>query len=374
MRIFITFLLRRIHTSIHTPFMLIAALISCCLLLDSCDVHQFPEPKDEGPAPEVPVETVMVPLNLVYTPDFYVWEHSYDPILGKIEEANPELEIFPGLPGVSSKYDNTLKKGIMDVHVKAYLASNRNKIVKEQSFSFDLTGNSYATSLQIELPKDTEYKLGIWSHLRESLESNPFYDPSDFNRVSIIGNNYQGNTDYRDGFKGEISLETFSEKHQALEVIMTRPMGKFEFVTIDLSEFLDRETSRRSLQTRATADEYNVVISFPYYMPSSYSLLDDRLEFSASGVGFVTKMTVTGDSDASLGFEYVMLNNGDDGGVQARVDIYDPVNTHVAGSATLTIPMKRDHHTVLRGAFLSQEGEGGVGIDPDFDGDFNVPV
>lgn len=341
--------------------------------LTSCDVHQFPEPKDPKPdTPIYPEETVMVPLQLIYSPHFYLWEHEYDPILGKIMESYPDVEIYPEHPGTTSRYDNTLQKGVIDVFIRAYLESNSNIIVKEQTISYELTGNSYDTALQVELPKDTRYRLAVWSHLRNESESNPFYDASNFHRISIIGENYAGNTDYRDGFSGVISVSTYSESTTAHVVPMTRPMGKFEFVTLDLSEFLDRETSRRSLATRASAEEYNVVISFPYYFPSSYSLLDDRLENSASGVSFRTKMTVNGINEASLGFEYVMLNDLDDTGVQARVDIYDPSYTHVAGSTTLTIPMKRDRHTLLRGYFLSENGEGGVGIDPGFNGDHNI--
>ena len=85
-------------------------------------------------------------------------------------------------------------------------------------------------------------------------------------------------------------------------------------------------------------------------------------------------MTVTGQSEASLGFEYVMLNDNKDAAVQTRVDVYDLDGNQVAGSSTLTIPMRRDHHTLLRGAFLSMDGGGGVGIDPGFNGDHNVTV
>lgn len=352
------------------------SLISLTFLptLTSCDVHQFPSPKEE-PGPDLPEETMNVPLNIVFdSPDFYLWEHYYDPMKGNIEELYPDVEVFEGYPGVTEKYDNTLGKGIIDVTIKAYLANNTSRLITEKTFSFDLNGDPYDRTLDIELPVDTQYELAVWTHFREHSEALPFYDTTDFNKVQIIGSNYKGNTDYRDGYSGLLRIDTYSEKIEPVTVIMTRPMGKFEFLTLDLSEFLDRETNRRSLATRASAEDYIVIISFPYYYPSSYSVWDDRLENSASGVSFRTRMTVTGETEASLGFEYVMLNNVSDSGVQTRVDIYDPSMTHVAGSTTLTIPVKRDHHTLLRGYFLSEdnEGNGGVGIDPGFSGDHNV--
>ena len=361
----------------------VMSLLVCMLaFMSSCDVHQFPEPQSpdvpETPGkpdiPDLPDETVMVPLHLVYMPHFYVWEHFYDPKLGKIQEIYPDDMTYPNHPGTTSLYDNTLTEGVMDVHVKAYLDNSSSPLLMEKTFTIDLEGGIYDDYVSIELPVNTAYKIGVWSHFREHSEAPHFYDPSDFNKVKIIPDNYRGNTDYRDAFSGDIKVNTFGEISDAYEVPMTRPMGKFEMVTIDLSEFLDRETTRRSLSTRASADDYNLIVSFSYYYPSSYSLFDDRLENSSSGVSFQTKMTVTGVSEASLGFEYVMLNDISDAAVQARVDIYDPNYTHVAGSTTLTIPMKRDTHTLLRGAFLSEQNEGGVGIDPDFEGDFNVTM
>lgn len=355
-------------------FMALSAM-AFAILVSSCDVHQFPEPSvtpDSPDNPVLPEETVKVPLRLVFNPDFYVWEHDYDPISGKIQEKNPDLEIFPGYLGVSDKYDNTLPRGIMDVTVKAYLYSNSSNVVKEVSKSMILAGDSYDMDINLDLPKDTKYRLVVWSHLREFAEANPFYDASNFNKVSIIGDNFKGSTDYRDAFSGVAEITTFSEFGDRQLVEMTRPMGKFEMVTIDLSEFLDRETTRRGLATRAEASDYIVMISFPYYYPSSYSVGDDRLENASSGVSFRSHMTVTGETVASLGFDYVLLNDTDDSGVQARVDVYDPSYSHVAGSTTLTIPMRRDHHTVLKGEFLSTDNEGGVGLDPGFNGDHNV--
>ena len=376
--------------SIIAAFFLIAGLSACR------PVHQFPEPKDPTEQPDDPNNPnnpdnpddpdepvlppdypddpdlkVSIPLRLKYYPDFYLWEHNYDPVIGKIEEANPGLEIYPGHPGVSDKYSNIQESGFIETHVKVYLTTYRSYFVEDYTYLEEIKGD-YDRDMTIDLYPEFSYEIGFWSHLRFDEFSNPFYDFSDFNRVSIINDNYAANTDYRDGFSGSINIITEKEYYEPIEIPMTRPMGKFELVTTDLSEFLDRETTRRNLPNRARADDYRVIFSFPMYYPSSYSLMDDRLENSSTGVRFETQMVVTGESEASLGFEYVMLNDNDDAAVQAKVDIYDTEGTHVAGSATLTIPMKRDHHTLLRGAFLRELGEGGIGIDPSFNGDHNV--
>lgn len=365
-----------IPSAIHfIPLIILMSIIS------GCDVHQFPESSEEPSGPDVPnspvEKTVKMPVTITYQTDFYKWFHDYDPKLGKIQEKYPEADIYPGYPGTTEKYSNVLNDGVMDIHVKIY-RTNGGRLISEQNFTQTLNGEDYDHNILLELPVETSCNIAIWSHLRHKSQSGPFYDPSDFNRVGLIAENYAGNTDYRDGFSATMRVTTTDKDETTpYAILMTRPMGKFELITIDLSEFLDRETTRRSLATRASAEDYHVQISFPMYYPSSYSVLDDRLENSATGVNFWTYMTVNGATEASLGFEYVLLNNISDGAVQMKVDIYDPSYTHVAGSAMLTVPMRRDTHTILKGTFLStggSDGQGGVGIDPDFDGDFNIPL
>ena len=344
------------------------------ILLVGCDVHQWPEQSQEpatpGPSPDYPKMTI--PLSLEYETDFYVWEHRYDPLLGKVEEVDPSLSIFPDFPGASSKYESILPEGKLQVYVKVFPTSNPSRCIAEQTFTRELNGNSYDTDLEIEVQGYEVYDIVVWSQFLAPSQDDPFYDSSNFNKVQLIPENYRGNTDYRDGFRGRIRVDATTEINGKYVVRMNRPMGKFELVTTDLSEFLDRETELRKLSSRARVEDYRVIITFPYYFPSSYSAMDDRLENSVPGVSFETRMTVTGESEASLGFEYVMLNNMMDNGVQASVNVYRMDGTRVAGSSVFTIPMRRDYHTLLRGAFLAMEGSGGVGIDPSFNGDHNI--
>lgn len=347
----------------------IFSILAVVTMLAACDVHQFPEQKQ---VPPPVVEELRVPLRIEFEPDFYVWEHNYDPVLGKVEEANPTLDIFPGYPGTSYRYANIVPLGLLQVYVKVFPTSNPTNCVAEKYFTREIDGNSYDTDFDMELPASDTYNIIVWAQLLEHSEAAPFYDPTYFSRVHIIPENYEGNTNYRDGFRGKITVDATTPIIEEHVVPMKRPMGKFELVTTDLSEFLDRETRIRGLSTRASAEDYRVVISFPMYYPSSYSAMDDYLENASTGVAFETTMTVTGISEASLGFEYVMLNNISDGGVQTQVDVYRLDGTRVAGSSMFTVPMRRNHHTVLRGAFLTMEGNGGVGIDPGFNGDHNV--
>lgn len=359
---------------------MISRLLSLLLIimaLQACDVHQWPEPIIDEPAPDTDMTTVR--LRLVYEPDMYLWEHHYDPLTGRVEEDDPTLDANPDHPGTSQRYSNVQPSGVQIVNVKAY---RNGRLAANASFARDIDGISYDHDIDIELPSGGTFEVVVWTHLLADPADNPFYDPADFNRVAIINDNYIGNTDFRDGFRGrttvttsaneEVNDEARRDADEATVVTLRRPMGKFEILTTDLSEFLDRETARRGIARRARADEYRVIISFPMYYPSSYSAFDDRLENSVGGMRFTTSMTVTGESEASLGFDYVFINNIADAGVQARISVFYLDGTQVASSSTISIPLRRDHHTLLRGAFLSMDSGGGVGIDPSYNGDHNI--
>ncbi|MCH5330194.1 MAG: hypothetical protein J1E04_04445 [Alistipes sp.] len=340
-------------------------LAVAALSFGGCHVHQWPEMNKQPN---------YITLQLHYEPDFWVWEHLYDPKQDEYPvEMYPDSDFDTLHPGTTSVYDNTVLSSLMDVRVKFYSSGNMSNCVAEYNFTRD-AAEGYDCEVNIELPGGS-YEVVVWSQLLSDSGSVPFYEASDLRGVSIIDGNYRGSTDYRDGFRGRVDFELPEEpefpEERICEVEMRRPMGKFEFVTTDLAEFLDRETVRRNLQTRAKIEDYDVVISYPYYYPNGYNAVYDDIA-SNSGYRFTTRMTITGEEEASMGFDYVFINDIPDGHVQAQIAVFDTAGEPVSNSQTIMIPIRRDYHTVLRGAFLSMNANGGVGIDPGFDGDHNI--
>ena len=54
------------------------------------------------------------------------------------------------------------------------------------------------------------------------------------------------------------------------------------------------------------------------------------------------------------------------------VGIYDIKDQLISLSAPITIPVKPNHHTLLKGKFLMQDSSNGVDIDPNWGGDHNI--
>lgn len=343
------------------------------LCLSACDVHQFPEQLDEAggsPDPEDPDLLVDLDMKLVYFTDMYLWEHNYDPKLGTIVEAYPDAAVDESHPGTTDKFSGKLDFGFKNVTAKFYAPGSSTHQRLEESVSDVADG--YDETRRVRLMPG-EYDVVVWTDFTETEEHPRFYNSSDFNSVKIDYPNYAASTDFRDAHRGRTRF-TLDGTGGEIEVEMKRPLAKYEFITTDLSEFLDNESRRLNRSSRATMDDYKVIIYYSTYHPSSYNAVDDWNSDSATGVSFETQVTVTGESEASLGFDYVFINDISTGAVEVTIVVNDLDGNRVAQSQQLHVPLRRDHHTLLRGAFLTMNGSGGVGIDPGYDGDHNVPL
>lgn len=343
---------------------LLAVWLLAAVLLCGCEVHQFPEPKRGS-----------MLLHLQYEPDFWVWEHRYDPSLGLVTENDPDHGVDPDHPGTSARYDATCGHGTMRTIIRAFYPDNLDKCIREYLFAYDVA-SGYDRDVELDLEAG-DYVLAIWSDLCERETDSPYYDASDFRRLRLLfDENYSANTDHRDGYRGRIALSLDKSievtEPERFEVTMRRPMAKFEFITTDLSEFLDNERTRRNLSSRARIEDYRVEIRYAGYLPSSYSIIEDRLENAATGIRFDTRVQITGETEASLGFDHVLINDTDQGAVLTEISVYDLTGERVAHSHQISVPLRRDHHTILRGAFFTMQAKGGVGIDPGYDGDHNI--
>ena len=348
----------------------IVMAVAGALLLTGCPVHQWPEPPHR--------DNTMV-LHLHYEPDMWVWPHTYDPKMGQVEEVMPDGGVDDDHPGTSERYANVVDHGTMRIVVRVSRADNADRFIGEFNFTRDVAGGA-GYDCDLELAMDAgDYVFTVWSDLSEDSSDVPFYDPSDFRRILMQRDGYRANSDHRDAFRGRRTIHVvqnpYAEEPERYEVTMRRPAAKYEFVTTDLSEFLEREGIRRNLPSRADISDYVVEVAYAAYLPSSYSAVDDRLENAVTGVRYESQVRITGENEATIGFDYVLINEtlkGESSGVLAEVSVYDMEGERVAHSQQFTVPLRRNHHTVLRGAFFSVMAQGGVGVDPSYDGDYNV--
>lgn len=341
-------------------------LIICLpiLLLSACDVHEWPETP----------EFVKMHLRLNYETDMTEWEHLYD-----------GAEVIE--QGYGETYDNHRDYGKIRYIVRTYPVSEKMRTTSDYTQEFVFTkdiseGYDHEVTLDL-LPGN--YNVMVWSDLVQTSGDSHFHNADNFAEIRLQGD-HKGNNDYRDAFRGSnnISLVADIMEHlpDTLDIAMQRPLAKFEFLTTDLKEFVNKEfeylqkeaATRGELPpTRVNTDDYKVVFYYSGFMPNTYNMNTDKPVDSKMGVLFESKLEILSENEASLGFDYVFVN-GKKSAVTVQIGLYDKEDRQLALSDPINVPLQRNHHTMLKGSFLMSQASGGITINPDFDGNHNILI
>ena len=222
------------------------------------------------------------------------------------------------------------------------------------------------------------YRLFIWTdYADEGTGCSPFYNADDFNYIKLNGRDegmdHVGNNEFRDAFFGTADVELIrygrNDPPVSCTVSMERPLSKVEFITNDLDEWITKVKMKSS--DEIDISDYSVKIVYPQYMPCAYNMATDRNAWSDTNISFWSEITRINATEAFLGFDYVFANP-DDAKVVMSVLIYDREGTVISRSPDMLVPLERGKVTTVKGTFLSEDPDGGVSIDPDFDGEFNI--
>ena len=330
-------------------------LLLCFLI--SCDVHEWPEYSE-------PVKkTIRLKL------DF--------------DTSMSEKEVFYNARSVNEIGDYEMRYVLRAFAVESDESGrsvSRNAIW-EYVFTRKVSFNDYDTfvDVPIELPAG-DYSLMAWADfVKAGTTDNYFYAPDNFAEIILLGN-HKANTDMRDAFRGKSEF-VLSRSTGEIVVHMSRPLAKFSFVSTDLQKFIDKElearnrnASRGDEDSRSLdLDDYKVMFYYNGFMPCAYNMFTYKPNDSKVGVNFESRITVTEKSEALLGFDYVFVN-GTEATASIILALFDEDGREIFTSNPIPVPIKSARHTIMRGEFLTIETSGGVGIVPDFDGEYNYEI
>lgn len=330
--------------------------IMLSLSIVGCDVHEFPGTP----------ENVALRLRLNFETEMLKWSH--------VVEGSNVIE-----QGTGPVYDNIRNYGQIRYVVRAYPVTkagrNYEYYTKEFIFTQDIL-DGYDFEDVIELPAGN-YDIMVWSDIIQSTNDDWHYNPANFSEITLNGD-YIGSNDYRDAFRGSafITLESSVVEHDpaTLDITMQRPLAKFELITNDLQEFYEKEieyqemlaASRGELPpSRVNTDNYTVVVNYVSHLPTTFNIFSDKPIDAAENMKFESKLNIVGSNEASLGFDYVLIN-GISGGMTIQVGFYDNEGRQIALSELIKVPLLRNRHSVLLGSFLIHKASGGLTINPDF--------
>lgn len=257
----------------------------------------------------------------------------------------------------------------------------------------DVNDPDYTATLTI---MEGEYKFCVWADyvLQGSVEDH-HYNADNFKYIRLYGRDdgrrHVGNDDFRDAYLGSTEVEVirFGGNHPPVSatIALARPMSKVVFITTDLDDWKTKVITNHyqsalqsakpgetvEVMTDVDLSQYTVRIQYPQYMPNAFNMMTDRTTWSDVNVSFESKLTALSSTEAAMGFDYVFANASDANVVMA-VSLYDKSGTQLARSRDITVPLERGKVTTVRGSFLLEESDGGVAINPDFDGEFNIVI
>ena len=240
------------------------------------------------------------------------------------------------------------------------------------------------------------YRFSVWSDYvpQGSLEDH-YYNADSFKYIRLYGRDdgrrHVGNDDFRDAYLGstEVDVIRYGGSHPPVSatIHLSRPLSKVVFITNDLEDWKTKVITNHyqsALQNAKPGDvvvpmqdvdlsQYIVKIHYPQYMPNAFNMMTDRTTWSDVNVSFESAIIALSDTEAALGFDYVFAN-ANDANVVMAVSLFDRSGTQLARSKDITVPLERGKVTTVVGSFLLEESDGGVAINPDFDGEFNIVI
>lgn len=319
-------------------------------VVTSCAVHEWPSPEE------------VVPFRIKFSVIDVEWQ--------EMNRSSGDNDLKGASETTAPKFRYTIKM-VPVTKVRNYSESTQEYILLQ-----DITDKTELEFCVDAPPGD--YDVMIWADYVRTDSDVPYYNVDNFAAVKFNGL-YEGNSDYHDAFRGvsRVSLVADYMDNGPVEVSinMQRPFAKYELITTDLDKFIASELAKSGNHAAGSIDlnDYSVVLYYIGFYPDTYSFFTDKPVDASSGVSFKSTITKINETTASLGFDYVFVGDTEST-VTVRVGVYDKNGVEVSMSESLKVPLMRSHHSILQGGFLMSTASGGVNVDTEYDGDYNIII
>ena len=220
-----------------------------------------------------------------------------------------------------------------------------------------------------------EYTLAVWTdYVKAGTTDDLYYDTKDLQYVACR-DPYTGSTDYRDCLYGTAALDlrqyrdAWNAKVQ-VKVELVRPLAKYELIATDVKDFL-----RKTKKQRTDGEAFTITFSYGFYLPTVFNVLSGKPADSRTGIAYTTPLTVPtdGQEECTIGTDFVFVN-GEESFVKLSMEIQDGDGNVISRTTGLEVPYRRGHLTTVRARFLTNEMQGGVDINDEFDGNIDVDL
>ena len=220
-----------------------------------------------------------------------------------------------------------------------------------------------------------EYTLAVWTdYVKAGTTDDLYYDTDNLQQVACT-DPYTGSTPHRDCLYGTAVLDLRQYRNEwnakvQIKVDMVRPLAKYELIATDVKDFL-----RKTKKQRADDETFTITFSYGFYLPTVFNVLAGKPADSRTGITYTTPLTVPADGqeECAIGTDFVFVN-GTESFVSLSMEIRNSGGNVISRTTGLKVPYRRGHLTTVRARFLTNEMQGGVDIDDDFDGNIDVDL
>lgn len=154
-----------------------------------------------------------------------------------------------------------------------------------------------------------------------------------------------------------------------------RPFARYEFVTQDLSQYITKAATKNESPSAVdiNLENYYTIITYSGYYPSGFNASTGSPNDAISGVSYRAEFTNITAESATIALDYVITNHAPSS-VVVNVEIFDADDNQITGSYGITIPYEHNSSTRIFGNFMTTSHGSGVGINPDYDGEYNIYI
>ncbi len=332
----------------------------------ACDatIHEYPSTKDVPTKNDDVRFDLQIKLNTCIPTVFKTFTHTGEELSEKDGVMPDEAWIIAEKEGCNIRYIIDLYE--CNASGELQMRIDRRTICRPiESLAEDL-------SVGYELGRH-KYKFLIWAdYVASGTQKNSYYITDNLQCVKMNDTHCICNTSLKDAYTAvkEVDLCDLPDlqDNMAASVELKRPFAKFDVIASDMEEALVRTDNDL---------DYNTELVYKLWLPVAYNVAEQKpVEFSQEFLSRASTRIYNGKSLLLAG-DYVFVDEErDDANVIVSVTLKNKDNLFLKTIPDITIPLKKNQRTVVKGEFLTHDfGEdGGFEIDDRFDDEIIIHI
>lgn len=210
-----------------------------------------------------------------------------------------------------------------------------------------------------------QYKVLVWCDYVRAADKESWYYNNDDLRAIVYSDITPVDNNDKDVYSGMLAVDLMKYEYEdgyyteRVIVDMSRPLGRFKVISFDREDFL---------KAGGVVEDISAKITYKQYVSAGYNVETQGPNKFDPTRAFTSEASLTDDGEILLAYDYIFVN-GKESNVLADFYFYNADGVEISHWLNIKIPLKRNHETIVRGAFLTTSfGTGGIGIDDSFDG------